>query len=156
MIRKPAGTSKALQSLCDVSFWLALSLGSHAHHTAASEWFEQIEEEDALLFCRATQQSFLRLLTTASITGPYSQNPLTDREAWQAYDALLADYRIGLGAEPAGAESEWRKCTQTGQVSPKRWMDAYLAAYCVAGGYRFVTFDSAFRSDPRLDVLVLR
>ena len=40
-------------------------------------------------------------------------------------------------------------------ASPKLWMDAYLAAFALTGGYRMVTTDTAFRQFQGLDVLVL-
>jgi predicted nucleic acid-binding protein len=34
-------------------------------------------------------------------------------------------------------------------------MDAYLAAFALAGGYQFLTTDKAFKQFKRLDVIVL-
>lgn len=51
--------------LCDSNVWLALALSRHAHHSAAREWFESIEQPGAVLWCRATQQAGrLRMVTT--------------------------------------------------------------------------------------------
>ncbi len=41
------------------------------------------------------------------------------------------------------------------QASPKVWMDAYLAAFAVAGNYQFVTNDKAFRQFEGLDLVML-
>jgi predicted nucleic acid-binding protein len=57
--------------LCDSNVWLALALSKHLHHSATREWFEAVEEAASICFCRATQQSFLRLLTNASVLSPY-------------------------------------------------------------------------------------
>ncbi|MBI3924942.1 MAG: hypothetical protein HY319_05325 [Armatimonadetes bacterium] len=35
------------------------------------------------------------------------------------------------------------------------WMDAYLAAFAIAGGSRIVTTDFAFKQFPGLDLLIL-
>jgi predicted nucleic acid-binding protein len=43
-----------------------------------------------------------------------------------------------------------------GTASPKLWMDAYLAAFALAGRYSMVTTDAAFRQFRGLDLLVLR
>ena len=82
--------------LCDSNVWLALALSKHVHHTAAREWLGTVEEPASVFFCRATQQAFLRLLTNASVLGPYGNPPLTNREAWSAYEAFLADDRIAF------------------------------------------------------------
>ena len=53
--------------LCDSNVWLALVLSKHVHHTAVREWLETIDRPASILFCRATQQTFLRLLTNAEM-----------------------------------------------------------------------------------------
>lgn len=109
-----------------------------------------------MLFCRATQSTFLRLLTNASVLAAYGNPPLTNREAWFAYESLAADDRIDLRArEPAGLEPRWRDLAQRDTASPKLWMDSYLAAFALADGCRMVTTDAAFRQFRALDLLVL-
>ena len=39
-----------------------------------------------------------------------------------------------------------------GTASPKLWMDAYLAAFALAGGCRMVTTDAAFKQFAGLDL----
>lgn len=142
--------------LCDSNVWLALALSKHSHHTAAHEWLETVESPASVILCRATQQSFLRLLTNATVLGLYGNPPLTNREAWSAYEALLADDRIAFRAdEPAELEPLWKQLAVRGTASPKLWMDAYLAAFALAGRYRMVTTDGAFRQFRGLDLLVL-
>jgi toxin-antitoxin system PIN domain toxin len=142
--------------LCDSNVWLALALSKHVHHTAARDWLEAVEEPASVCFCRATQQSFLRLLTNASVLSPYGNPPLTNRQAWEAYEALLADDRIVLRAEePAGLENRWKRFAVRDTASPKVWMDAYLAAFALAGGYRMVTTDAAFKQFRGLDLELL-
>ncbi|HET9211939.1 MAG TPA: TA system VapC family ribonuclease toxin [Thermoanaerobaculia bacterium] len=142
--------------LCDSNIWLALALSKHAHHVAAREWLDTVEEPASIFFCRATQQSFLRLLTNASVLAPYGNPPLTNREAWSAYEAFLVDDRIVFRAdEPTGVESSWKELAVRRTASPKLWMDAYLAAFALAGRYSMVTTDAAFRQFRGLDLLVL-
>jgi uncharacterized protein len=109
-----------------------------------------------VLFCRATQQTLLRLLTNAAVLAPYGNPPLTNQQAWSAYEALAADDRIALLAqEPAGVESKWRALAVRESASPKLWMDAYLAAVADAAGCTLVTTDTAFRQFGGLELLVL-
>ena len=142
--------------LCDSNVWLALALSKHAHHNAVRKWLEMVEEPASVVFCRATQQALLRLLTNASVLKPYGNPPLTNREAWRIYEAFLADDRIALQAdEPVGVERLWKDLAVRGTASPKLWMDAYLAAFALAGRYSMVTTDAAFRQFRGLDLLVL-
>ena len=141
--------------LCDSNVWLALALSKHRHHTTAREWLDTVQEPATILLCRATQQTFLRLLTNASVLGPYGNPPLTNREAWSAYETLLTDDRIVFRDEPAGVEPLWKEFAARGTASPKLWMDAYLAAFALAGRYRMITTDAAFRQFRGLDLLIL-
>lgn len=142
--------------LLDSNVWLALALSAHLHHTAAVEWLAGVDEPASVCFCRATQQSFLRLLTNATVLSPYGNPPLTNREAWDAYRALLDDDRVALKErEPSGAESRWRRFALRDTASPKLWMDAYLAAFAVSIGYRMVTTDTAYQQFSELDVEVI-
>ena len=142
--------------LGDSNFWLALALSKHAHHAAARDWLEEVREPTSLCFCRATQTTFLRLLTNAAVLRPYGKPPLTNRQAWAAYESLLADDRIVLRPnEPAGLERRWKRFATPKTASPKLWMDAYLAAYALAGGYALVTTDQAFRQFPGLELELL-
>ncbi len=142
--------------LCDSNVWLALALSAHHHHASAREWLETVDEPASIVFCRATQQTFLRLLSNATVLGAYGNAPLTNREAWEAYDALLADDRIVFRDEgPVDLEPRWREFASRDTASPKLWMDACLAAFAVAGEYRMVTTDRAYRQFAGLDLLVL-
>jgi toxin-antitoxin system PIN domain toxin len=142
--------------LCDSSVWLALSLSKHVHHAATREWFEAVKDAASVSFCRATQQTYLRLLTNASVLSPYGNPPLTNRQAWKAYKALLADDRIVFrGEEPAGLDAQWKRLALRDTASPRLWMDAYLAAFALAGGYRMVTTDAGFKQFLGLDLELL-
>jgi toxin-antitoxin system PIN domain toxin len=95
--------------LCDTNVWFALALSKHVHHDAARQWLDSIDEPAIIHFCRATQQSLLRLLTNRTVLGAYGNAPLTNNEAWAAYAALLADDRITMTiAEPTDIEDKWR------------------------------------------------
>jgi toxin-antitoxin system PIN domain toxin len=142
--------------LCDSNVWLALALSEHVHHAAARRWLDGIRKPASVLFCRSTQLSFLRLLTNAAVLGAYGNAPLTNRRAWDACAALLADDRIVLRTdEPAGLEAHWKRFALRDTASPKLWMDAYLAAFAVAGRYRVVTTDGAFKQFRGVDLELL-
>jgi uncharacterized protein len=142
--------------LCDSNIWLALALSRHVHHAAARDWLESVTEPATVLFCRATQQTFLRLLTNAAVLAAYGNPPLTNQQAWSAYEALLADDRIVFRTqEPAGLDLRWKEFALRDTASPKLWMDAYLAAFALAGGYRMVTTDIAFGQFSGLDLVLL-
>lgn len=143
-------------NLCDNNVWLALALSTHVHHGVARDWLDTVDEPATVLFCRATQQGFLRLLTNASVLAAYGNPPLTNAQAWAAYDSLTADDRIILRVEePSGLEARWKELALRDTASPKLWMDAYLAAFAITGGHQLVTNDSAFRQFSDLDLLVL-
>jgi uncharacterized protein len=142
--------------LCDNNVWLALALSGHVHHASVRDWLETVVEPASILFCRATQQAFLRLLTNTAVLAPYGNPPLTNRQAWLAYEALLADDRIVFRAqEPARLDLHWKELAVRDSASPKLWMDAYLAAFARAGGYRMVTTDTAFRQFSGMDLVLL-
>ena len=142
--------------LCDSNIWLALALSRHAVHPSALRWFDSITEPGAVCFCRATQQSFLRLLTSAAVLAPFGNPPLTNQQAWSHYESLLADDRIVIHhREPAGLERRWKELALRDTASPKLWMDAYLAAFALAGGYRLATIDKAFSQFDGLDLVLL-
>jgi uncharacterized protein len=68
---------------------------------------------------------------------------------------LLDDPRIHFAQEPNDLYARWTLFADVRTASPKLWMDAYLAAFAVAGGYRLVTTDKAFKQFKGLNVLVL-
>jgi toxin-antitoxin system PIN domain toxin len=74
-----------MATLCDTNVWLALALSEHKHHALARDWLDSVDERSDVYFCRATQQSFVRLPTTRAVLGAYGSQPLTNAQAWDAY-----------------------------------------------------------------------
>jgi uncharacterized protein len=136
--------------LPDVNVWLALTFDSHIHHPAAKTWFDNLPESAACLFCRLTQQGFLRLATSPTVFGKHTLN-LAD--AWQKYGLLLSDPRVGYAEEPAGLEPLWRGLTQSQSYSPKVWNDAYLVAFAQAATLHLVSFDQGLSQYPSVTTL---
>jgi len=91
--------------LVDANVWLALAFSDHAHHHVAASWFEGLGEEEAA-FCRITQMALLRHLTNAKLMGKFT---LSQRAAWECYDALRDDGRVAYADEPPGLEDSWRR-----------------------------------------------
>ena len=134
----------------DANVWLALLWSRHAHSERAKEWFDQSEDEQ-VFFCRFTQLTVLRLLTTESIMGTDVRNM---SQAWELWDKVWADPRIAFLPEPENLETELRAHTRLSSTSPKVWADAYLLSFAIVAGLKLVTFDRAIQSR-RADILIL-
>jgi toxin-antitoxin system PIN domain toxin len=136
----------------DVNVWIALTLEGHIHHAAAKRWYEALDQNARLCFCRFTQLSLLRLLTTEALMG--KTDVMNQVEAWETYDRWLEDWRVLLIDEPHGLESSFRSLSQLRQPAAKDWADSYLAAFASVSGFRLVTFDRAFERRTR-DLVIL-
>ena len=134
----------------DANVWLALIWSQHVHSEKARSWFEQAAEEQ-FFFCRFTQITVLRLLTTDQVMGKETK---TMSEAWSLWDRVWADTRIAFLPEPDDLEQEFRSRSRISSRSPKVWADAYLLAFVAATNLKLVTFDRALQSRGA-DVLVL-
>ncbi len=141
-------------ALADSNVWLALALSKHAFHASAKDWFAA-QRPGAAAFCRSTQQSLLRLLTTKAVFAPYHTPPMNNRTAWSFFESLRADERVAWLQEPAGLDAAWRRLAGASHAAPKLWMDAYLAAFAVTSDQQFVTTDRAFTQFKGLKLLVL-
>ena len=135
----------------DLNVWLALSSRDHRHFESAWAWYRNLPSRTVLLFCRITQLGLLRLLTTQIVMG---QGTLTQEQAWEAYDRLLATAGAKFAEEPAGMESRFRSRSGAEQASPKEWADAYLAAFAEAAQLTLVTFDRALAGKAKGSVLL--
>lgn len=141
--------------LPDVNIWLALAVSGHSHHAVARKWLDGQSSLGTICFCRATQQGLMRLLTTKAVLAPYGIVPLTNRAAWGISEQFLADDRIAFAAEPAGVEATWKALAARETVSPKHWMDGWLAAFAIQSGRQLVTLDKAFAQFEGLDAHIL-
>lgn len=134
----------------DANLWLALFWSRHEHSEKARLWFEQASQEQ-FFFCRFTQITVLRLLTTETIMG---KDTRTMSEAWNLWDRVWADGRITFLPEPEEIEKPFRSFSRLSSRSPKVWADAYLLAFASVAGLKLVTFDRALKTRGA-DVLVL-
>lgn len=131
--------------LVDSSIWIALTFDSHPAHEIASSAVALAENQPAV-FCRATQQSFLRLVSTPALARQYGASNLTNDDALDLFDRFMASTHVGYREEPAGLLSIWRSLAGRPIAAPKVWMDAYLAAFAIADGLKLVTLDNDFVS----------
>jgi toxin-antitoxin system PIN domain toxin len=126
----------------DANVWLALVWSRHVHSERARVWFEQAGEEQ-FFFCRFTQMTVLRLLTTDQIM---REDTKSMSEAWGLWDRVWADTRIAFLPEPDDLEKEFRSRSRLSSRSPKVWADSYLLAFAAVAGLKLVTFDRALQS----------
>lgn len=126
----------------DANVWLALLWNRHSHSERAKEWFDRASEEQ-FFFCRFTQLTVLRLLTTETVMGEDVRNM---SQAWDLWDKIWADSRIAFLPEPENIETELRAHTRMSSRSPKVWADGYLLSFAIAAGLKLVTFDRAIQS----------
>ena len=134
----------------DANVWLALLWDRHIHSERARNWLEEASDEQ-FFFCRFTQLTVLRLLTTEKIMGTDTRSMA---DAWGVWDRVWADPRISFLPEPEDLEREFRSRSRLASRSPKVWADAYLLAFAAVAGLKLVTFDRALRSHG-VNVLVL-
>jgi toxin-antitoxin system PIN domain toxin len=130
--------------LFDSNVWLALTFSAHPHHALAKETFATASEENPACFCRATQQSFLRLATTPVLLKTYGAEGFTNQDAVELIRTLRQLPTVSMLEEPPGLESSWLELAGIPSASPKVWMDAYLAAFAILHDAEFVTLDRDF------------
>jgi toxin-antitoxin system PIN domain toxin len=135
----------------DVNVWVALTLETHVHNTVAARWLASLGQETRVCFCRITQLSLLRLLTTQAMMG---SEVMSQAEAWQVYDRWLEDTRMVFLNEPAGLERAFRAHSRRRDPSAKGWTDSYLVAFASASGLTLVSFDQGLRAKTK-DLLLL-
>ena len=134
---------------------MALSFQGHFHHDIAREWFEALDDRDdaRLCFCRVTQLSFLRLITTEAVMG--KDEALSQRQAWDVYDRWLEDSRVFFLEEPPNLDKVFRGISKQTRPAAKHWADSYLLAFAEAADLSVVTFDRTIKQKGR-SVLLLQ
>src|SRR5258708_6437270 len=108
--------------LADSNVWLALALSGHVFHPVVRGWLDRLPPSDCVFFCPATQQSFLRLLTTQAVVTPYGIPPLSNKAAWSIYEGFISHQRISWVEEPIVLESHWKRLASGPIASPKLWI----------------------------------
>ena len=129
----------------DVNVWVALTFQGHFHHDIARAWFDSLDAKDEarLCFCRITQLSFLRLITTEAVMG--KDEVLSQGQAWEVYDRWFEDSRVFFLEEPANLEKAFRGVSRRSRPAAKDWADSYLLAFAEVADLSVVTFDRALK-----------
>ena len=127
----------------DINVWLALFYQRHIHYPYARGWFERLEDDSHVCFCRFTQLGLLRLLTTGAVMG--EDKVLSQTEAWVVYDRWIQDDRVSFVEESSTLEARFRALTQDERPATKDWADSYLYAFAETADLHLVTFDQALR-----------
>ena len=131
--------------LFDTSVWLAAVFASHPFHEAAQTSLQKATPAEPAVFCRSTQQSFLRLSSTPAILKAYGVTGVSNDDALAMLRALLALPQVLEREEPPGTPALWHRLASHHLPSPKIWMDAYLAAFAISGGLRLASLDQDFK-----------
>ncbi len=143
--------------LFDTNVWIAAIFPTHGFHREAQTTLQEATAAKPAVFCRSTQQSFLRLASTETLQKAYGAAGLTNRDALAALHALLALPQICEREEPPGTAALWHRLASRNTASPKVWMDAYLAAFAIGGGLSMVSLDHDFKTFEKhgLDLVLL-
>lgn len=133
-----------MKALYDANVWIALTFPSHSHHKQATEIYEKASETIPACFTRATQLSYLRLVTTPALLKAYGADGITNRHAIKMFDTLIQRPQIEFLEEPFEMAALWSQLASLKTASPKIWMDAYLAAFAILSRINLVTLDRDF------------
>ena len=135
---------RASAYLFDANVWIALVFAAHPHHELALEAYRSTSKARPAVFCRTTELSFLRLTSTPALLRLSNATGLTNQDAIATLTRLHGETRVAHRDEAEGVARLWHRLGARDSASPKRWMDAYLAAFAIAGDLRLVTADRDF------------
>ena len=131
--------------LIDTSVWIAASFSEHDHHTLAGQFLAQTTPAWPACLCRATEQSWLHLLTTPALHRRFDCDEVTNRDARQIVSSAMQRPNIRfIEREPKDLRFLWHRLAGLPSASPKLWMDAYLAAFAIGHGLELATLDRDF------------
>lgn len=132
-------------TLVDTNIWLAAVFATHPGHAVASHALRVAStgSTGAVLPRHRTELS-----AAADHARPAARLRCTgqsNREALLTLKALQGLPAVRFADEPPGTVARWHALAARDTASPKLWMDAYLAAFALAGGLGLVTMDTDFR-----------
>ncbi len=126
----------------DSNVWIAQVFSVHPGHGLATRALSQASSDRPAVFCRATQQSFLRVASTPAVLQHYGASGMTNNDALRLLTQFLDLPAVAFHQEPANLVPLWHRLASRGTASPKVWMDAYLAAFAIAGNLTMISLDS--------------
>jgi len=126
--------------LPDINVWVALNDDRHVRHPTANQWYLALPDSSVIVFCRQTQLGLFRVLSTPAVMG---DEALTLQACWQIFDRWAGTGQVRWATEPFELDQALRARTTASSISPRIWMDAYLAAFAEAVALTLVTFDKA-------------
>jgi toxin-antitoxin system PIN domain toxin len=135
--------------LFDSNLWVALAFEDHPTHDLAQQALARATVSRPACFCRSTELSFLRLASTPALHRMYGASTATNEDVLRTYESFTSHPAVAWREEPAGIASHWPKLASRTTASPKVWMDAYLAAFAIAGDLTLVTADADFKGFTR-------
>lgn len=138
--------------LLDLNVWLALSFAGHAHHAAATRYWNH-GRRDLVAFCSVTLIGLPRLLTTPSVMQGKPFPPIVAAGKCQSW-MELPDVRFLEDASHLFSRIELWAAEPF--FTSKLWTDAWIAALALEHGCRVVSFDADFGKFPGLDFLHLK
>lgn len=135
--------------LIDTSVWVAFAFPRHPGHALSREALARVNEVQPAVMCRAAEQGFVRLATTATVFNYYGVPDMSNQLALAMLDTLQSMPHVRHNDEPPGLVAHWRQLAALPTASPKVWMDAYLAAFALSAGLLLVTLDKDFNAFSR-------
>ena len=82
--------------LFDSSVWVALTFDAHPAHRVSMNAFAFASADRPACFCRSTQQSYLRLVSTPALLHAYGVPGLTNEDTFRAFDALASHPSVAV------------------------------------------------------------
>ena len=114
----------------------------------------QREAAEAVVLCRITALALCRHLTSAEVVGVTRR--LDGAAAWAVLAAWLAVPGLAWREDPPRLDELLGGWARRVDLRGGGWTAAYLAAFAVAGGHRWVAFDGCFRRYPGVSFYHLR
>src|SRR5258708_35154105 len=93
-------TSSGSALLFDATVWVPLAFADHPHHRLAVAAYRSATAARPALFCRATQQTFLRLASTPAFLRLCNATGLTNRDALETLERFMASRSVAYREEP--------------------------------------------------------
>lgn len=118
-------------SLFDSNVWVALTFQNHPFHEIARAALRDRAPDAPALFCRSTEQSFLRLASTPTLLANYGCGGLTNHDVIGFLEGFYQLPNVAFAEEAPAIRDQWFVLADRGTASPQLWMDAYLAAFAI-------------------------